>query len=268
MAPIAGFLPIGQAVGFPVGIDYFSVIAGVLTGSLFACDRKLDIIGTVVLGLVTGYGGGLLRDFMLQNQGVYFVQHPDLILVCIALSLFVFFFQGIFKHLPSFVFFADAISVGLFALAGADKALACQCSFVIAVILGAITAVGGGAIRDMCVGEVPGVFQRSNFYAVAGLAGALFYVVLCYVGMSQIIGAIACVFTVTFLRYWSVYFDWRTAEPKDFTPALGRMMRSVFLFASMKKGARATGGVRRFFTSKDEERVIDGENSSDDPVQK
>ena len=92
-----------------------------LTGALFACDRKLDIIGTVVLGLVTGYGGGIIRDMLLQTHGVYFTSHPDLILICIAICAFVFYFRGIFKHLEATVFLADALSVGLFALAGASK---------------------------------------------------------------------------------------------------------------------------------------------------
>ena len=61
-----------QVLTVPWSIDYFSVVVGVLTGALFACDRKLDIIGTVVLGLVTGYGGGIIRDMLLQTHGVYF----------------------------------------------------------------------------------------------------------------------------------------------------------------------------------------------------
>ena len=173
----------------PWSIDYFSVIAGVLTGALFACDRKLDIIGTVVLGLVTGYGGGIIRDVLLQDKGVYFTSHPDLILVCIVLCAFVFYFRGLFKHLDAMVFFADALSVGLFALAGASKAYACGEGFVLTVILGAITAVGGGAVRDICVGETPGIFQQSNFYAVAGLGGALLFTVLAYAGVPLVVVA-------------------------------------------------------------------------------
>ena len=99
----------------PWSIDYFSVIAGVLTGALFACDRKLDIIGTVVCGLITGYGGGVLRDTLMQGTGVYFTAHPDLIVTCILICAFVFYFRGIFKHLEATVFLADALSVGLFA---------------------------------------------------------------------------------------------------------------------------------------------------------
>ena len=166
----------------PWSIDYFSVIAGVLTGALFACDRKLDIIGTVVCGLITGYGGGVLRDTLMQGTGVYFTSHPDLIVTCILICAFVFYFRGIFKHLEATVFLADALSVGLFALAGASKAVAFEQGMVLSVIMGGITAVGGGAIRDICVGEVPGVFQRSNYYAVAGLGGAAVYVVLARFG--------------------------------------------------------------------------------------
>ena len=155
-----------QVLTVPWSIDYFSVVVGVLTGALFACDRKLDIIGTVVLGLVTGYGGGIIRDMLLQTHGVYFTSHPDLILICIAICAFVFYFRGLFRHLDATVFFADALSVGLFALAGASKAFSLEQGFVLSVILGAITAVGGGAVRDICVGETPG-----NFPAVELLRG-------------------------------------------------------------------------------------------------
>ena len=206
----------------PWSIDYFSVIAGVLTGALFACDRKLDIIGTVVCGLITGYGGGVLRDTLMQGTGVYFTSHPDLIVTCILICSFVFYFRGIFKHLEATVFLADALSVGLFALAGASKAVAFEQGMVLSVIMGGITAVGGGAIRDICVGEVPGVFQRSNYYAVAGLGGAAVYVVLARFGCPLALAGIACVLAVVALRYWSVYFDWCTTSEADLTPRIAR----------------------------------------------
>ena len=236
----------GQVLTVPWGIDYFSVVVGVLTGALFACDRKLDIIGTVVLGLVTGYGGGIIRDVLLQDKGVYFTSHPDLILVCIVLCAFVFYFRGLFKHLDAMVFFADALSVGLFALAGASKAYACGEGFVLTVILGAITAVGGGAVRDICVGETPGIFQQSNFYAVAGLGGALLFTVLAYAGVPLVVAGIACVFTVGFLRYWSVYFDWKTRNEADLTPHVARGLgeaRRVVAGGFLQDGVRIS--VRR-----------------------
>lgn len=231
----------GQVLTVPWGIDYFSVVVGVLTGALFACDRKLDIIGTVVLGLVTGYGGGIIRDVLLQDKGVYFTSHPDLILVCIVLCTFVFYFRGLFRHLDAMVFFADALSVGLFALAGASKAYACGEGFVLTVILGAITAVGGGAVRDICVGETPGIFQQSNFYAVAGLGGALLFTMLAYAGVPLVVAGIACVFTVGFLRYWSVYFDRKTRNEADLTPHVARGLGKARRVAS---GVFLQGGDR------------------------
>ena len=206
------------ALTVPFGADFFSVAVGVITGAMFACDRKLDIVGTIVLGLLTAYGGGIIRDLLLQDDGVYFMQYPDVILICIGLAVFVFYFRGLFRHSGQVLFFADALSVALFALAGANKAFACGEGFIMVVILGALTSVGGGALRDISVGETPGVFQRSNFYAVAGFGGALVFAAMAFAAAPPVLAGCACVFTVVFLRYLSVFYDWKTADEADLTP--------------------------------------------------
>lgn len=198
----------------PAFIDYLSVIAGVLTGALVACDRKLDIIGVTVLGLVTGYGGGMFRDFLLQSHGVYFMAHPYLLLAAIALCVVVFFFRQIFDRIDYGVFVADALSVGLFAVAGASKAFSCDAGFVMSIALGVLTAVGGGALRDVALGEVPGIFKASNFYAVAALAGSFLYVVLVAYGARDTLAAVLCVVCVVMLRCLSVRFNWKTGSDK------------------------------------------------------
>ncbi len=198
----------------PAFIDYLSVIAGVLTGALVACDRKLDIIGVTVLGLVTGYGGGMFRDFLLQSHGVYFMAHPYLLLAAIALCVVVFFFRQIFDRIDYGVFVADALSVGLFAVAGASKAFSCGAGFVMSIALGVLTAVGGGALRDVALGEVPGIFKASNFYAVAALAGSFLYVVLVAYGAQDTLVAVLCVVCVVMLRCLSVRFNWKTGSDK------------------------------------------------------
>ena len=146
------------------------------------------------------------------------MEYPEVILICICLAVFVFYFRGLFRHTGQVLFFADALSVALFALAGANKAFACGEGFVMVVILGALTSVGGGALRDISVGETPGVFQRSNFYAVAGFGGAFV--------------AAACVFTVVFLRYLSVYYDWKTSDEADLTPKVARGARTAKHFCA------------------------------------
>lgn len=217
----------GRVLTVPWGIDYFSIIVGAITGALFACERKLDTVGTVVLGLITAYGGGLIRDVILQDEGVYFTEHPDLIVICILLCLFVFYFRGLFKNLDRAVMLADTLSVALFALAGASKAFAAESGIVVSIILGAITAVGGGAVRDICVGEIPAVFQRSNYYAVAGLGGAAVYVALAQLGCPLPVAGVLCVATVVCLRYASVKLGLKTKQEADFAPAVLRGIRKL-----------------------------------------
>lgn len=230
----------------PAFIDYFAVVVGVVTGAMFACDRKLDIVGVIACGLLTAYGGGILRDFLLQDEGVYFMAHPYLFLLCVALCFFVFHFRGIFRHLPSTIFLCDTLSVALYAVAGASKGFDCGSGFVISVVLGAVVGVGGGAIRDSFVGEVPGIFKSSNYYAVAAFGGSLVYVSIVAWGIEPAVGAFACVAAVLALRYASVYFDWRTGDdPVDLTPHVSRpfkraaaLARGLFLGGGRKERSR------------------------------
>ena len=227
----------------PAFIDYFAVIVGAVTGAMFACERRLDIVGTAVCGLLTAYGGGILRDFLLQDEGVYFMAHPYLFLLCVALCAFVFYFQGLFRHLNSTVFLCDALSVALYAVAGASKAYACDSGVVMSVVLGGIVGVGGGAIRDSFVGEVPGIFKASNYYAVAALAGSLVYVAAVAGGLDAGLGAAACVAAVLVLRYASVYFGWRTGDdPVDLTPYVSRPIKRAGYVA---KALFLGGGVQQ-----------------------
>lgn len=204
----------------PSTLEYLFVIVGVFTGALFACDRKLDIVGTVVLGLVTGYGGGIIRDVLLQSHGVYFLEHPSLIVVSTVLCLLVFCFRGVFKHLKASITFFDALSVAFFAVAGGAKAISCGYGFVISSILASITAVGGGALRDVCVGETPTIFKAGNYYAVAALVSSVVYVGMIQLGLSRLVATLACVIVMLLLRYLSLYRNWRTHVDTDFSSKL------------------------------------------------
>ena len=205
----------------PAIIDYLAVVVGVIGGATFACNRKLDIIGVVSLGLITGFGGGILRDMLLQDQGVYFTQHPYLVLASIVVCVLAFYFRRIFRNLEPAVFLLDTLSVGLFAAAGASKALGCDSGPVVSFILGAVTAVGGGALRDVFVGEVPAIFKAGSFYGMAGVAGSFSFVLLA--SMNDFIALAVCVVLTTALRYASIWFNWSTSDdPRDLTDYLAR----------------------------------------------
>ncbi len=121
----------------------------------------------------------------------------------------------------------DAFSVALFALAGANKAFQCGEGVVMVVLLGAITSVGGGALRDVCTGVVPSVFRSSNYYAVAGVAGSVAFAALAFAGVPLIVAAVACVAVVVALRCLSVRYGWTTAAEADYYPYVSRGARKV-----------------------------------------
>lgn len=214
----------GHALVIPSAIDYFAIIVGVVTGALVACDRKLDVVGTTVAGLVTGFGGGIVRDLLMQDYGVYFMQHPGLVVACAGICVVVFHVRGLLDDPGSKLFFLDTLSVALFALAGASKAFACDQGFALSIILGAITAVGGGALRDALTGVTPAIFKASSFYAIAGLGGAVAYVVLAALGCPVIPAAFLSVCVVLFLRYGSIRFGWRTRSESDVPNQVRRLM--------------------------------------------
>ena len=238
----------------PAIIDYLAVLVGAVGGATFACDRKLDVIGTVSLGLIAGYGGGVMRDLLLQDQGIYFTQHPYLVLATVALCILVFHSRRAFRNLHSAVFLLDTLSVGLFAASGASKAFSCGSGIVMAFILGAITAVGGGALRDVFVGEVPTIFKEGEFYAVAGLAGSVVYVLCAPIaGMDEVYALVLCIIATTGLRYLSVWFNWSTnADPHDLTDYMKRgerhaidAVRWLYLRGRLPKPTRYAGIRRR-----------------------
>lgn len=224
---IDSLLAQAAAVVVPLGVDYFGILVSAVTGALFACQRKLDPVGTVVLGLITAYGGGLMRDLILQNHGVYLTEHPDLILISALLCLFVFYFRSLFKRLDTALLVCDSLSVALFTLAGASKAVSCGQSAVISVVLGVVTAVGGGALRNVFVGETPDIFKRANYYALASLGGAVVYVALVYLECPVSIAGALCVVATLVLRFASIALGLKTRQEADLTPAVKQQIGKI-----------------------------------------
>lgn len=217
----------GTVLTVPVVVDYASVVVGVLTGAMFGCRRRLDVVGTTVAGFLTGFGGGIVRDLLMGAQDVYFMQHPDLIWVSLAICVLTFYFRGLFLNLDRSILFADTLSVALFALAGASKSFAAGLDPLYVVIMGVVTAVGGGALRDSFAGITPAIFQGSNYYAVACLAGSVAFAALAFVGAPLVLAGFACLLCVVMLRYLSIRFDWRTHDEADLTPRAKAVARAA-----------------------------------------
>lgn len=196
-------------------IDYLGVITGVIAGSLFAIERKLDVVGVVAFGLVTGFGGGVLRDLLLQDQGIFFMEHPMAVLggIClaVAMSLGRRHLANIFQHL----FYVDAFEMAWYALAGAVKSWYGGAGAIISIILGSVTAVGGGVLRDICAGEMPQVFKPGKYYAISSFVGSACYVIPVSLGAPADIPSILCVVVAFGMTVLSARFNWHTHASKD-----------------------------------------------------
>jgi uncharacterized membrane protein YeiH len=166
----------------------------------------MDIVGFVLLGTVTGIGGGTLRDLLL-GLPVFWVEAPFYLLICIVVSALVFFTA----HLPfsryRLLLWFDAIGMALFAVVGAEKALLAGAGPVVAVAMGMITATFGGIIRDVLGAESPVILSR-EIYATAALAAAGVFVVATASGLGREASIIAGVSIGFCFRGLALHLQW------------------------------------------------------------
>ena len=213
--------PEAARVSIPFWLELLSVMVGGLTGGLRAAERKLDFVGATGLALVCGLGGGLIRDVSMQVGDVYMLSSDIVFLSTIAAGLLGYYFSGVFLSLEKTVIWLDIVSVGLFTVTGADKALVYGFSPLIAVFLGTMTGVGGGMLCDALLGEVPRIFRGgSALYAVCSATGGVVYCLCAYLQLAKPYAALICVVFVVLLRILSLRFGIVTPEPTDLTPRM------------------------------------------------
>lgn len=160
-------------------LQHIGVVVGALSGVLAASGKRIDLLGVIVLGLVTALGGGTLRDAVLgpdpERGGatVFWIRDSNYVLTAVAASVIGFFFARRRPMPPKLLAVADAAALAMFTVVGAAKTLAFGAGPINAVVLGVITGVAGGIVRDVLVGELPLVFRKETyFYATAAFAGA------------------------------------------------------------------------------------------------
>lgn len=207
----------GQTVAIPIVFEMLAVIVASAGGVLSARESKLDLIGAIGLAVIVSLGGGLIRDVILQVGDVYILRQPLALPVSIATAAAVFMFPMVVEKPDRLVAALDIFSVGLFAVMGADKTMVYGYPPVTCVMMGFFTAVGGGMLRDICLARVPYIFQRSNLYAIAAIAGAIAYMTLIEcLGMWNIAAATISVALTMLIRWWSIRYN--IMSPTEFDP--------------------------------------------------
>ena len=175
-------------------LDYFGVIVFAVSGALAAARVRMDVVGFALLGIVTGIGGGSLRDLLLGRLPVFWIDQPQYILLCVLAAIVTFFSVPVIASRLRLLLWADAIGLALFAVVGTQIALQADAPAPIAALMGVVTATFGGIMRDIICRETPLVLLK-EIYVTAALAGALVYVGLLALslapGISMLIGCVA-----------------------------------------------------------------------------
>ncbi|QSQ27138.1 trimeric intracellular cation channel family protein [Pyxidicoccus parkwayensis] len=194
-------------------LDLMGTFAFALNGALTAVRAaRLDIVGVITLGMITAIGGGIIRDVLLNRLPPATFQDWRYLAVAAAGALIAFAFAHLLRRLSLSIMILDAVGLSVFAITGATKALDFNIGPAQAIILGTISAVGGGTIRDAFLGRVPTV-MRDDLYAVPALVGATIAVVASLLGFYGPVTAIGAATACFLLRVAGVHFNLRAPRP-------------------------------------------------------
>lgn len=187
-------------------LSYIGLFVFAVSGALTALRNDMDIFGVAMIGLVTGVGGGTIRDILLGVFPVWWIGDPYAIALCLAGALAATLAQPFIASRLKALIWADAAGLAVFAVIGAQAALAKDASPVIAIFMGAVTATFGGVVRDVLCNEVP-LILRQEIYATAALAGAGVYVGLFALGLGAAVAAIVAALATFAIRAAAIAFD-------------------------------------------------------------
>jgi uncharacterized membrane protein YeiH len=161
----------------PLWIDLASVVIAALAGAAVAVEERLDLVGGILLAVIMGLGGGIIRDLLLGLRPVAVTNHYYLPTVTAA-ALAGYLFASLLRRFGTPFIVLDAMATSLFTVAGVEKALLYDLPYVSAIFIGVAAGVGGGLFVDLIAGHPVGMVRRGPWNATAALAGAVFYAVL------------------------------------------------------------------------------------------
>lgn len=185
-----------------------------LSGAMVAIRRRLDIFGVLVLAVATGVAGGMLSDLLLGAVPPEALRSVWPMAVAGLAAPCAYFFKSQIERFDRPVMLLDAVGLGVFTVAGCRKALMLGLDAPGAVLLGVMTAIGGGMLRDVMAAEVPRVL-REDVYALAAFAGAAGYCVGLWLGVPETVAAAGSVVLAFGLRVASVRFGWKLPRPPE-----------------------------------------------------
>ena len=198
-------------------IDWLGIVAFAMSGALVASRNQMDAVGFVLLGTVTGIGGGTIRDLLLNIHPVWWIEQPAYLVVFIVVSLVVFFTAHLVHSRLKLLLWVDAAGLALYATVGAERALSVGSTPLVAIIMGVITATFGGIIRDL-LGQARSIIFSHEIYITAAFGAAITYVALHHFGSAHELGVIAGVLAGFTLRAGALLWGWSLPRYKPYPP--------------------------------------------------
>ena len=191
--------------------EIIGTLAFALSGLIEAARKKLDIVGMAIVTSLAAFGGGTLRDILLDRRPFFWVQNEIWIWVILLMCALALFFMRA-RHIElteRTMQWPDALGLGIFAASGTQIAITAGMTPIIAVVMGVITPVFGGVLRDVVVNDIPRAFNDHQPYAVIAFAGGWLVVGLNLLGWPAFWAIAVSALAITVLRLLAVIFSWR-----------------------------------------------------------
>lgn len=193
-------------------LTYIAVTASAVSGSLEARKYDMDIVGATTIAFVTAFGGGTIRDMLLGRTPVFWVVEPWLTVLTFVTAIAAFYRLKSIRN--SFLIFADAIGLGLFSILGATYTIQLNLSPVVAVLMGIVTGIFGGVLRDLLCNQMPSVFRSSTeLYATCSFVGTWVFILLMGFHVNSLIASTAGAIVIFALRLLAVKFKVTLPSP-------------------------------------------------------
>lgn len=192
-------------------IEILGILAFAFSGFLEARRKDMDLVGVFTVAFITAFGGGTLRDLLLDRRPLFWVEHQEYTLLVFVLALIV---SPFLRHLrfafsEKILVAADAFGLGLFSVLGASLALQTGMPLFVSVMMGVITGIFGGVLRDVICNEIPMVFRRGQLYATCAFVGCWCYLLLDRVQVAEIVSLTVSILLTVTLRLVAVRFNLR-----------------------------------------------------------
>ena len=195
-------------------LDILGTFAFATSGALVASKKEFDLFGIVIIAFATAIGGGMLRDVLINAHPINWISDLNYVWTIFVAVFFTFLFKSKIAPLSKTMFLFDTIGLGVFTILGTQKVLLLDFHPFVALIMGMISAVMGGVIRDILTNKVPLIFKK-GIYASACFVGGGIFLLMKFIGFDENIQFISTILVVIIIRLLAIKYQLQLPKIKD-----------------------------------------------------